>query len=309
MKLNQAVDRFLEFLTHQKRYSPNTLRAYRIDLDHWLLDLRERGIGTLAELTARIEVNQLRSYLSSLYDSHEKTSLCRRLSAIRSFLKYLRSQKLITRDIGILVPTPKTKKSLPEFFKIEEMEELINAPDVSTVLGRRDRAIFEVIYGCGLRVSEAVGLNICDVSLEKGWLTVMGKGSKERSVPFGPPARQAIEAWLSDRPGVTQSSSAPLFVNFRGGRLTSRSVARLLAKHLVRIAAARSISPHGLRHSFATHLLAAGADLRTIQELLGHARLSTTQRYTHVDLGALLDEYRVAHPLATKVANKVVAKR
>lgn len=300
MKLTQAADQFLDFLTHQKRYSPNTLRAYRIDLDHWLSDLKERGIGTLGELSSRIEVNQLRSYLSSLYDSHEKTSLCRRLSAIRSFLKYLRSQKLITRDIGILVPTPKTKKSLPEFFKIEEMEELINAPDVSTVLGRRDRAIFEVIYGCGLRVSEAVGLNICDVSLEKGWLTVMGKGSKERSVPFGPPARQAIEAWLSDRPGVTKSSSSPLFVNFRGGRLTSRSVARLLAKHLVRIAASRSISPHGLRHSFATHLLAAGADLRTIQELLGHARLSTTQRYTHVDLGALLDEYKEAHPLAKR---------
>jgi integrase/recombinase XerC len=307
MQLTQAAEQFLEFLTHQKRYSPNTLRAYRIDLDHWLSDLREkRGMATSEELGARIEVGQLRSYLSSLYDSHEKTSLCRRLSAIRTFLKYLRAQKLIDRDIGVLVPTPKTKKSLPDFFKIEEMEELINAPDTSTVLGRRDRAIFEVIYGCGLRVSEAVGLNISDLSLENGWLTVMGKGSKERSVPFGPPAREAIEAWLSDRQDLTpvrktgQPSGVPLFVNFRGGRLTARSVARLLAKHLVRIAASRSISPHGLRHSFATHLLAAGADLRTIQELLGHARLSTTQRYTHVDLGALLDEYRVAHPLAKR---------
>jgi integrase/recombinase XerC len=303
MQLTQAADQFLDFLTHQKRYSPNTLRAYRIDLDHWVSDLQNRrgerpGIATLDELNARIEVGHLRSYLSSLYESHEKTSLCRRLSAIRTFLKYLRAQKLITRDVGILVPTPKTKKTLPRFFKIEEMEELINAPDSSTVLGRRDRAIFEIIYGCGLRVSEAVGLNLSDVSLENGWVTVMGKGSKERSVPFGPPARQAIEATLSDRQDLT--AATPLFVNCRGGRLTARSVARLLAKHLVRIAASRSISPHGLRHSFATHLLAAGADLRTIQELLGHARLSTTQRYTHVDLGALLDEYRVAHPLTKR---------
>jgi integrase/recombinase XerC len=303
MDLNQAAEQFFEFLTHQKRYSPNTLRAYRIDLEHWLLDLRDkRGIQSLAELSTGVEVAQLRSYLSSLYDTHEKSSLCRRLSAIRSFLKYLRVQGLIARDVGVLVPTPKAKKTLPEFFKVEEMDELISAPDTATILGRRDRAIFEVLYGCGLRVSEAVGLNISDVSLEQGWLTVMGKGSKERSVPFGPPARQAIEAWLADRQDLTSKSAdkTPLFVNFRGGRLTARSVARLLAKHLVRMAAARSISPHGLRHSFATHLLAAGADLRTIQELLGHARLSTTQRYTHVDLGALLDEYRVAHPLAKR---------
>jgi integrase/recombinase XerC len=303
MELNRAAEQFFEYLTHQKRYSPNTLRAYRIDLEHWLLDLQDkRGIQSLAELSTQMEVAQLRSYLSSLYDTHEKSSLCRRLSAIRSFLKYLRVQGLIARDVSVLVPTPKAKKTLPEFFKVEEMDELISAPDTSTILGRRDRAIFEVLYGCGLRVSEAVGLNISDVSLEQGWLTVMGKGSKERSVPFGPPAREAIEAWLSDRQDLTPktASSTPLFVNFRGGRLTARSVARLLARHLVRMAASRSISPHGLRHSFATHLLAAGADLRTIQELLGHARLSTTQRYTHVDLGALLDEYRVAHPLAKR---------
>jgi integrase/recombinase XerC len=303
MKITPAAEQFLDFLSHQKRYSPNTLRAYQVDLDHWLADLQmNRGIENLKDLSDRMEAAQLRSYLSSLYDSHEKSSLCRRLSAIRSFLKYLRTQGLIARDVGVLVPTPKTQKPLPQFFKIEEMDELIQAPNTSTLLGRRDRAVFEIIYGCGLRVSEAVGLNIGDVSLERGWLTVMGKGSKERTVPFGPPAREALEASLSDRPGVTSANAAitPLFVNFRGGRLTARSVARILAKHLIRIAASRSISPHGLRHSFATHLLAAGADLRTIQELLGHARLSTTQRYTHVDLGALMDEYRVAHPLSKR---------
>jgi integrase/recombinase XerC len=184
---------------------------------------------------------------------------------------------------------------LPKFLKIEEADELVGAPDSTTRLGRRDRALFETLYGCGLRVSEAVGLNVGDVDLGAGWVKVMGKGSKERQVPLGPQARQAIEDCLADR--VRIEGTDPLFVNFRGSRLTARSVARILTKHLIRIASSKSLSPHGLRHSFATHLLAKGADLRTIQEMLGHARLSTTQRYTHVDLGALVEEYQATHPL------------
>jgi integrase/recombinase XerC len=294
-----ASQDFLEFIKDQRRYSPNTVRAYETDLSHWIQDLRaNRGILSVEELGMKLEPQQIRSYLSSLYESHEKSSLCRRLSAIRSFLKHLRIQGLIERDIGVLIPTPKTKKPLPQFLKIEEMQELVESPDISSVLGRRDRAIFEILYGSGLRVSECTGLNVGDLDFQNGWVTVMGKGSKERTVPFGTPARVAIEAALKDRALIEPSS--PLFVNFRGTRLTARSIARMLTKHLVRIASARSVSPHGLRHSFATHLLAAGADLRTIQELLGHAQLSTTQRYTHVDLGALLDEYRDAHPLAKR---------
>ena len=146
-------------------------------------------------------------------------------------------------------------------------------------------------------MSEAVGLNVGDLDLKGNWVRVFGKGSKERTVPFGPPAQQALEIYLNERDSA-DTAKLPLFVNFRGSRLTARSVARILNKHLVRIASAKSLSPHGLRHSFATHLLAAGADLRTIQEMLGHSRLSTTQRYTHVDLGALMDDYRGAHPLA-----------
>lgn len=296
MEIQRALEQFLTFIQHQKRYSPHTARAYEVDLSHWVSILQsEQSMRTTDDLGKRLEPAHLRAYLSGLYDTHEKTSLCRKLSAIRSFLKYLRTQSLIDRDVGVLVPTPKTKKPLPDFLKIEEMSELIEAPDVATVLGRRDRAIFELIYGCGLRVSEAVGLSIGDVDFKNLWVTVQGKGSKERTVPFGPPAGEALRNSLSDRGSLTAES--PLFVNFRGTRLTARSVARLLAKHLIRIAAARSVSPHGLRHSFATHLLAAGADLRAIQELLGHARLSTTQRYTHVDLGGLMDEYRDAHPL------------
>jgi integrase/recombinase XerC len=295
--LAQASEQFLGFLQNQRRYSAHTLRAYQTDLGHWLTDLKQnRSIRSTEDLALKLKPDQVRSYLSTLFDSHEKSSLCRRLSAIRSFLKFLKSEGMIDRDVGVLIPTPKLNKPLPRFFKIEEMQELIEAPDTATVLGRRDRAIFEIIYGSGLRVSECVGLNVGDVDLHRGWVKVLGKGNKERAVPFGQLAGKAIEDSLADRPSV--EASTPLFVNFRGTRLTARSVARILAKHLVRMAATRSISPHGLRHSFATHLLAAGADLRTIQELLGHARLSTTQRYTHVDLGALLDEYRDAHPLA-----------
>lgn len=302
MEIQQAAARFLSFLADQKRYSAHTVRAYEVDLEHWIGDLKSaRSIRSIEELGDCLEPSHLRSYLSGLYDTHEKSSLCRRLSAIRSFLKFARAQGWIDRDIGVLVPTPKARANLPEFLKIEEVQELIDAPNAETRLGRRDRAIFEVIYGCGLRVSEAVGLNLGDVDFANGWLRVMGKGSKQRTVPFGPPAKKALKEALADRPDV--GFQEPLFVNFRGARLTSRSVARMLNKHLIRIAATRLISPHGLRHSFATHLLAAGADLRSIQELLGHSRLSTTQRYTHVDLGALIDEYRDAHPLTKKSSN------
>ena len=201
------------------------------------------------------------------------------------------------------MPTPKARRSLPKFLKVEEMLELIHAPDSATPLGRRDRALFEVLYGAGIRVSEAVGLNLDDLDLQGGWIRVLGKGSKERQVPLGSPALSAVRDYLKDPDSPRDSSEHALFVNFRGGRLTSRSVARILARHLVRLASAKSLSPHGMRHSFATHLLAAGADLRTIQELLGHSRLSTTQRYTHVDLGTLLDEYRESHPLGNKGKN------
>jgi integrase/recombinase XerC len=218
-------------------------------------------------------------------------------------LKYFRNRSWITRDVGQWVPSPRQEKKLPRFFKIEEIEELLEAPDTTTLSGLRDRAILELLYGSGLRVSEGVGLSIGDLDLTRGWATVFGKGSKERQAPLGPPSIQALQAYWERRKsqGEELKPSSPVFVNYQGGRLTSRSVARIVNRHLVRIASAKSLSPHGLRHSFATHLLAAGADLRTIQELLGHARLSTTQRYTHVDLGALLDEYRTAHPLHAKL--------
>jgi len=299
MLVSEALHSYFEFLVSQRAASPHTLRAYGSDLEHWAGNLKNVHRIESIEQLATLEPAHLRSYLAKLYDSHERSSLSRRLSAIRSFLKFLRKRDWIERDIGSLVPAPKVQRPLPRFLRIEEISELIEAPDLSKQMGRRDRALFELMYSCGLRVSETVGLNLSDIDIANEWVRVMGKGSKERTAPFGPPAREAIEAYLGGR-GIAQVSmkaEIPLFINYKGTRLSARSVARILNRHLLRIASAKTLSPHGLRHSFATHLLAGGADLRTIQELLGHSRLSTTQRYTHVDMGALMDEYRNAHPL------------
>jgi integrase/recombinase XerC len=299
MRLDAALKIYLQYLEVEKRSSPHTLRAYETDLAHWIQKMmKNEGFIQLQDLSESLTPLHLRSYLSELYDTHERSSLCRRLSAIRSFLKYLRKREYIQRDVGVLVPTPKVQSPLPKFLKIEETLELIHAPDTSTFLGCRDRALFEVLYGCGLRVGEAVSLNIRDVHLKKRWLKTLGKGSKERMLPFGEPAQSALKVYLDRRPSYREED--PLFVNFKGTRLSARSVARILNKHLVRLASAKTLSPHGLRHSFATHLLAAGADLRTIQEMLGHARLSTTQKYTHVDFDALMEEYRGSHPLSRR---------
>ncbi len=302
MTLEKAMEGFLEDCASRRRMSPHSVRAYRNDLEQWLEFLNnDTKIQTLEELDRTLVPGHLRRYLSSLYDRLERSTLSRRISSIRSFLRHLRKRGLISHDVGGLVPSPKVTRGLPKFLKVEEILELLRTPDAGTFLGRRDRALLELVYGAGLRVSEAVSLDIGGVDLERGWVRVLGKGSKERTVPFGQPAAEALRAYLTERGGETQD---PLFVNYRIGRLSARSVARILARHLLRVAAAmpeyggpKMISPHGLRHSFATHLLAAGADLRAIQEMLGHARLSTTQRYTHVDLGLLMDEYFLAHPL------------
>lgn len=299
--ISEAIDLYLEMLLNRRKLSPNTLAAYRNDLKRWDDFLGKSRFASMADLDEKFEPVRLRSYLASLNDSLERSSVSRHLSAIRGFLRFARQRGLLQRDIGTLVPTPKIRRPLPKFFKVDEMLQLVQCPDPTTQLGRRDRALFEVLYGAGLRVGEAVELDVEDIDLDSGWVRVFGKGSKERQVPLGKPALLAIQEYLSDR--ARPKDEKALFLNFRGTRLTTRSVARILTRHLVRMAASKSLSPHGLRHSFATHLLAAGADLRTIQELLGHSRLSTTQRYTHVDLGTLMDEYREAHPLGNKSKN------
>lgn len=300
-----ALERYLRFLDHERKLSGETLRAYRQDLEHFIAAL---GIDQANDLADELTPSRLRSYLATLVGSHERSSIARRLSAIRGWLRALKREGFLKREIGILVPSPKVKAPLPQFFRIDEIEELLKAPDSSTPFGKRDIALFELMYGAGLRVSEVVGVDLGDIDLDNRWVRVMGKGSYERTAPFGPQAANAIREWIDacDELQLAQVSSGerrqarPLFLNRHGTRLSARSVARILNRHLIRIAASRMISPHGLRHSFATHILAAGADLRTIQELLGHARLSTTQRYTHLDMGTLFDHYRDSHPLAKK---------
>ena len=297
---SQALEAYLEHLSERRHLSANTLKAYRDDLESWLswCASQKELPATLAAFSIELTPLRIRSYLAGLNAGFAKTSICRKLSAIRGFLKHAKSQDWIEREVGSLVPTPKAPKELPRFFSIEEVEALLQAPDPGTRLGARDRALLETLYGAGLRVGEVVSLDWEDVDLIRGWVQVTGKGSKTRQAPLGTPALEALKTYQQAWPEVAQTG--PVFRNFRGARLTSRSVARLLHRHLVRMEASKTLSPHGLRHSFATHLLAAGADLRTIQELLGHSRLSTTQRYTHVDLGTLLDEYRGAHPLNSK---------
>ncbi len=285
---------FIKHCAEERRLSAHTVRAYQSDLNQWSeAFLKELKFSTVQDLAERFKPQHLRLYLSKLYESHDRSSIARRLSAIRSFLKFLRDQSLLTRDVGALIPSPKIDRKLPRYLGVDETLLLIESIPQANFIGSRDRALLELIYSCGMRVSEVVALDIDDIDLKAGWVKVFGKGSKERMLPFGASTASAVEIYLKHRPTQTNA----LFLNFAGARLTTRSVWRILRKSLLRAGSKKQLSPHGLRHSFATHLLAAGADLRTIQELLGHSRLSTTQRYTHVDLELIADEYRQTHPL------------
>lgn len=297
MDLNKALLLFLAHLSAERRCSELTVVAYRSDLEGWIGFFHELGILQVSEFPEKLKPADLRTYTARLLGAQEKVSVSRKLSAFRSFLKFLRNREILPVDYAPVLPSPKIPQKLPSFLPIEDVLELIGAPDVSTISGRRDRALFELIYGSGLRVSETVNLNKKNLDLNQGWIRILGKGSKERMVPLTEPSRQALLASFQDRKEMENGDA--VFVNFRGTRLSVRSVSRILHKHLVRIGASQSISPHGLRHSFATHLLAGGAELRAIQELLGHASLSTTQRYTHLDLEDILAEYGKAHPLSS----------
>ena len=298
--LNEVLELYLEFCQSRRRFSHHTLRAYRSDLEQWLSHLKSRyGQEAVSGFGEFMTPDVLRAWVSDIYDTHEKSSLSRKLSSVRAFMRFMRAQEWVKKDVGKLVPSPRIERRLPKFLKVEQILELLKSPDTTTPVGKRDRALFEILYGAGLRVGEVSALDMGDIDFSRGWVKVKGKGSKERTVPIGAPAIEAVRDYLTVRKCQDgDTGKAPVFVNYRGTRLTPRGIARVLSGNLLRAAALNgNISPHGLRHSFATHLLAAGADLRSIQELLGHAQLATTQRYTHVDLGTLQEEYRNAHPL------------
>jgi len=304
--MNEWVDAFIEFGRSEKRWSPDTLRAYEQDLRQFTAFLEREFSLKEAPDFSKLSALHFRAFASALLNENQSVSVARKMSSLRTFFKYLKRKNQVDRNWLAFIPSPKTEKKLPNFLKIEEVLELMRAPDESTWLGVRDKALLEVLYGCGLRVSEAADLSREQLNARPGWIRVMGKGSKERWVPLTELATECLERYFRERPQPQDEED--VFINWRRTRLSARSIARVVARQLLRAAqlspewvdANRKISPHALRHSFATHLLSAGADLRSIQELLGHSRLSTTQRYTHLNLGEIVDAYRDAHPLSKK---------
>jgi integrase/recombinase XerC len=308
---------FVEHLRLNENASAHTVRAYESDLSQYLAFLAAHVGRRVSELKAAdLDHLNARAFLSDRSRrGNSKASAARKLSAIRAFGRYLRREGVLDGDPAALVGSPKREQRIPNHLAVEEMSKLLDTPDTSSALGRRDKAILELFYASGLRLSELVGLDLDDVNLSGRVVRVLGKGRKERIVPFNSTAADALRAWLKDREtlrigsdagGVTRPGKRPglrparepLFLNYRGGRLSTRSVDKLVRRYVRECSTRFGISAHALRHSFATHLLEAGADLRAIQELLGHARLSTTQRYTHVNAAQLIDTYRKAHPKA-----------
>jgi integrase/recombinase XerC len=291
------------------------VRAYESDLHQFLDHVAAIGSMKPREIEpAALDRGAVRSFLAELHAAGQsRATSARKLAAIRTFLRYLRREELVEGDPGSLVATPKREVRMPAHLSEREMTALLETPSAADPLGRRDRAILELFYASGLRLSELAGLDVDDVNLRARMARVLGKGGKERMVPFNGSTASAILAYLPDRemlvnppdggppkggPYVHKQERQPLFVNFRGTRLSTRSIDRLVRRYAAACSTRLGISPHALRHSFATHLLQRGADLRAIQELLGHSRLSTTQRYTHVNAAQLLETYRKAHPRA-----------
>ena len=298
----QAVDRFLAFLADQRRASEQTLRAYASDLGQFGTFLTEEHFGAPAPGPEGLDALAVRGFVASLGRAGlAKTSVARKLAAVRSFLKHAVRDGRIEASPAAAVPSPKQPKSLPRNLTVDEIFALLDRIVTPDLAGLRDRAVLEMLYATGLRVGELCGLQLDHVDLAGGLVRVMGKGGKERVVPFGSKAAEALRAWLAASSGLRGrpgSGAEAVFLNLRGGPLTDRSVRRILDRRLGEAAVLGHYSPHALRHSFATHLLGSGAELRAIQELLGHASLSTTQRYTHVDVDALMRVYDRAHPRA-----------
>ena len=297
---------FVDFLALNRNASGHTVAAYRRDVRQYLETVaRLRGRPVEQLVPGDLDLTSVRAFLADLHKQGQaRASAARKLSALRAFGRYLRREQLVESEPAALAAAPRREQRMPAHLSVDEMTRLLEMPDRSTPLGRRDRAILELFYASGLRLSELVGLDLEDLNLSARMVRVMGKGRKERLVPFNTAARDAIAAWLKDRAALLRVSGDPIFLNARGSRLTGRSVQRLVARYVSGCSTRFGISPHALRHSFATHLLQYGADLRAIQELLGHVQLSTTQRYTHVNLTQLQDAYRRAHPRARLATSK-----
>ncbi len=286
-------EEFIKYLTYQKKYSPKTIESYETDILEYISFLNENEKDLL-----KVKYQDISMYIKELSKKNDKaTTLSRKLSALRSFYKYLINNNYTSNNPFILIKTPKKEKRLPRFFYYNELEELFKVPDLKTPLGQRDRLLLEVLYATGVRVSELVNMKITDIY--RNTVKVFGKGSKERVVYLGEYALKILEIYLKDGYlKLNKKGSLYLFLNNNGGRLTRRGVSYLLDKIIVKTSVNKKISPHMLRHSFATHLLNEGCDILSVQELLGHESLSATSIYTHVTTDRLKEVYFKAHPRA-----------
>ncbi len=293
--MKKNIEQFFSFLKAEKNVSVHTVMAYSKDLEDFLL-FTDKKAGDIDNL-------DIRSFLASLYHKKlKKSSISRKLATIRSFFNYLQKEGLVKKNPARLVASPKVQRTLPRFLTVDEAFALMDSPKGDIFQTARDKAILELLYSSGVRVSELTALDINDFDIKESLVRVKGKGKKERILPIGSKSIEAIKNYLPERILLKKKSQA-LFLNNRGGRLTQRSIRRIVDKYGRMIAIKGNISPHALRHTFATHLLHGGADLRSIQELLGHSSLSTTQKYTHVDIAHLIEVYDKAHPMAKKNKN------
>lgn len=306
--LEEYLRQFLEHLRYERNVSAHTLRNYSSDLEQFHEHLAPAQVdGKRKEIPVKdIDHLTIREWMASLHaDNKKKTSIARKLASLRTFFQFLVREGIQENNPAKLVATPKIERKLPNHLSMEDAVRFIESPDLENDLGRRDRAILEFLYATGMRVGELTNLNLKDIDFREKLVRVTGKRKKQRILPFGEPALQSLMFYLNEtRPTFlnncppTERDEQAVFLNYQGTRITTRSVGRMVDKYIKQVADIHDISPHSLRHSFATHLLDSGADLRDIQELLGHARLSTTQIYTHVSMEKLIEVYDRAHPKA-----------
>ena len=290
--MNKDIKEFLRFMELERGASSHTMRAYRKDLKEFFTLVKKSS--------AEIEISDIRGYIARrLKDGLERSSVSRQLATLRSFFRFLHREGYIHSNPARLVPNPKQQKRLPRFLSIDETFALIEKPEGIGFQKARDRAILELLYSSGLRVSELAGLGMEDINLKEGLIKVKGKRKKERIVPVGSKAKEALKSYLIERT-LQKKETQSVFLNRRGSPLTERSIRRMVVKYSRETGIGGKVSPHTLRHTFATHLLQSGADLRVIQELLGHSSLSSTQVYTHLDITHLMDVYDSSHPLAKR---------
>jgi integrase/recombinase XerC len=308
--LLKAIIDFGTYMEMEKNFSRHTRRGYLTDLEQFrqFMVSREQTVTKkMGEMSLQIEPEIIRAFLGYLYKMKiQKISISRKMAALRSFFKFLLRKGKVRFNPAEMVQSPKTEKYLPVFLQIDEMFDLLKTPFKTDFFGSRDRAIIELLYSSGIRVGEMVGSNLEDIDFKSGLIKVRGKGKKERIVPVGTPALNALKDYLKKRQGIERTISeneglSPVFINRLGSRLTERSVGRIIDKYVLLSGVNKKIGPHSLRHSFATHMMDAGADLRAIQELLGHESLSTTQKYTSLSVSRLLEVYDKAHPRSKEV--------